>query len=475
MALNTRELVATIPASTVWVVFCVGLLVGFDGEMSMVVISLLCLYAYASVMLWKTVFSRRLAPLELTFWLFHTNFLLLPALSQSLNRTFYWSSYTAYEQSSLLFACFLIFIGLISFDIGTTIGRTKSKYAKPRRLVAKFMHRSVEETWIARTVSLMTLIGLGLFISAFGVDFFLSGRTVKLEQVGSLVGLGLLISLPRAIAVAVLLYTIALLMQRWWRKKNISFANILLVLSALLLNSIINYPLSVPRFWIFGFLISFMWIVFPLRRHIHRGAFVAGMTILQFTILPWYSQISRGKGQVDIGIQSFREYMRHGDFDGFQSIVNIAIYIQESGFELGRNMASIVLFFIPRTLWDKAEPLGPAAAEFMGYSFTNLSAPIYAELYADFGFLTLVAGMMLFGYGVKRCDVFYDTMIRVKKINVGGLFAAVLAGYMIILLRGSLLGVIANIATLFGMLTILSLTSKRSNIEMLQDKYTINE
>ena len=94
----------------------------------------------------------------------------------------------------------------------------------------------------------------------------------------------------------------------------------MIFIAALGLNVIINYPLSAARFWIFGFLISLIWILVPLRSAVWRGLFVVGMTMMQFTIFPWYSQITRGKGLIGIDIESIRKYLHHGDFDGFQTL-----------------------------------------------------------------------------------------------------------------------------------------------------------
>ena len=451
-----NNIVLTFFVSTIWITFCIVTFIGFDGELSWVAIILFGLLLYTNFMLWKTVFQRCVAPLEFMFWLFHTNFLLIPALSQSIYHSFYWSSYSAYHQESLLYACFIIIVGLFAFSIGKVLSNRKSLGMTHETMDVKYFNRSLEARWGTYIVLLMILIGLVFLVSKFGLEYFLSSRTSKLGQVESLTELGLLLTLPKALALAVLLFSIALLVQQRRQGRRFPFAAVVIVISALGLNAIINFPLSVARFWVFGFLISLIWIVIPIRHAMFRCAFIVGMTMLQFTIFPWYSQITRSKGQVEFNIESLRQYMHHGDFDGFQSIVNITLYVQESGFELGRNIISVLLFFVPRAFWNKAEPLGAAAAEHMGYVYTNLSAPIYGELYADYGLFSLFLGMAIIGFGISKCDNYYNRMIRARKFGVGILLTGVLAGYLIILLRGSLLGVIPSIATLFGVLAILS-------------------
>ena len=111
--------------------------------------------------------------------------------------------------------------------------------------------------------------------------------------------------------------------------------------------------------------------------------------------------------------------------------------------------SSLVLFWV-----DKAQPLGTAAANYMGYVYTNLSAPIYGELYADFGLLSLIIGMGVIGFFVKYVDNYYSTLSKSNKFGSGILLGSLLAGYIIILMRGSLLSVIPSVATLLGTITI---------------------
>lgn len=452
------RLVATGLAAAVWVIICFAVFIGLDGTLSLVAVLLCCLFVYASFMLWKTVFDKHSGPLGLMFWLFHTNYFFLPAVSQSLYRSFFWSSYDAYKEESLLYVCILVALGLSAFSIGEIYGRRKLVAGANGKIFARFFSARLSETWLLTAFLIIILIGLVGLVSILGVEFFTSSRMSKVDQVESLAELGMLLSLPRALAVGVLLFSVALLVQMWRQDRTIPFIPITLFLVALSVNSIINFPLSLSRFWLFGFLISLFWLVISLRSALMRAAFVVIMTILQFTMLPWFSQVTRDMGLLGFDIESIRQYVRYGDFDGFQTMANIIVYINEEGFEFGRNLVSAVLFFVPRTIWEyKAEPLGVAASQHMGYSFTNLSAPIYGELYADIGVTSLVIGMGLMGFYISRFDSYYKCGLMNKQITVGVLITSVLAGYLIILLRGSLLGVLPGIATLMGVLVTASL------------------
>jgi len=407
-------------------------------------------------MLWRTVFEKRVAPLELTFWLFHTNFLLLPALSQSAYHRFYHPYYIYYSQEQLLFACFLIALGLLAFWFGTVYGRKKTKKVNRNWIKDKFLLRQFQETWALKFGLVSIIAIIVVMVLNLGTEFFISPRTAKMGQVDSQVEGGLLIKLPQALCAGSLLFSIAFLIQQWRLKQNISLFMKFIFCAALVLNAIVNFPLGLPRYWFFGYLISMGWLIFTFRFVIWRSLFVLGITLMQFTVFPWFSEITRGKGLIGIGLQAFRLYLFHGDFDGFQQIVNITLYINDNGLELGRNLLSTALFFVPRAIWNKAEPLGNATAKYMGYFFTNICSPIYGEFYADFGLFSLVTGMGILGVAVRLFDEHYDMLVNTGRTGVGVLLSSTLAGYFIIILRGSLLGVLPSIATLLGVLFVLS-------------------
>lgn len=93
------------------------------------------------------------------------------------------------------------------------------------------------------------------------------------------------------------------------------------------------------------------------------------------------------------------------DFDGFQQIVNAMVFSEDVGHSLGHYTSSALLFFVPRSLWEgKATPASIDVAEHRGYEFTNLSLPLPAELFLDFGMVGMVVLMFLLGWGLGWMD-----------------------------------------------------------------------
>jgi hypothetical protein len=77
----------------------------------------------------------------------------------------------------------------------------------------------------------------------------------------------------------------------------------------------------------------------------------------------------------------------------------------------------------------------------MGTDSPNLSSPLWAELWLDFGSVGMLAGFLAVGYLAARTDRRYvqRTVDDPSPGNVLAVVAPVLAGYSFILLRGSLL------------------------------------
>lgn len=121
------------------------------------------------------------------------------------------------------------------------------------------------------------------------------------------------------------------------------------------------------------------------------------------------------------------------DFDGFQQVINSLEFVDQQGLSGGRYTLSALFFFLPRSLWEgKSRPAALDVAEESGYWFTNLSLPIHAELYLDFGLLGVLAGGVIIGAIAGRADEAWLADDR----STMSLLAPVIALTMLGVLRG---------------------------------------
>jgi hypothetical protein len=136
-----------------------------------------------------------------------------------------------------------------------------------------------------------------------------------------------------------------------------------------------------------------------------------------------------------------------GDFDAFAQIINTVQYVDLQGPTYGYQALGPLVFWVPRAIWQ-AKPVdtGILLANSRGYDFTNLSAPLWAELFINGGWLVLALGMFAFGVLIRRWDS--GIIETLRGARTPGLLAAILPFYLLILLRGSLLQATAAFAVI---------------------------
>lgn len=131
------------------------------------------------------------------------------------------------------------------------------------------------------------------------------------------------------------------------------------------------------------------------------------------------------------------EYEGNGDYDAFGQLSNAILYDATMPFRFARQFLGILFFWVPRSIWrDKPTGSGVLLAEFREYGFTNLSAPIWAELLLSFGFIGVAVGSIVLAYLLGRLDVRFREGNPSPIVEIAG---AVFPFYLLILLRGSLL------------------------------------
>lgn len=134
----------------------------------------------------------------------------------------------------------------------------------------------------------------------------------------------------------------------------------------------------------------------------------------------------------------FVQSLRSGDYDSFAAIVNAVTVADASGFRAGEQLLGALLTWVPRSAWpDKPVSTSVVIAEGMGYTFTNVSSPLWAEWYIDFSFVGVVVGFVLFGIVTTKAD---QRLLATYDTNAfPGIVGFVLPFYMLILIRGSIM------------------------------------
>lgn len=134
----------------------------------------------------------------------------------------------------------------------------------------------------------------------------------------------------------------------------------------------------------------------------------------------------------------FGEYRGNADYDAFWQIANAHSYVLDGLVQFGQQALGSLLFWVPRSLWaNKPVDTGILLAQYRGYSFDNLSAPLWAEFLVNGGVGFLVVGFLVVGYLLRAMDT--KLLPAFAAAGYWAIVGAIFPVYMTILLRGSLL------------------------------------
>lgn len=317
---------------------------------------------------------------------------------------------------------------------GSKLLLTNLKFVSRRRVLTVF--------WIAIVLTPLLLAYLGDF------QFFLKSRIETasgLSDLGNGSSLALqgiivaLIQVPPAIA----LFGVTLLLQEspelrrrpaWW------------VTSALILalNFLVNNPIGVSRFWFGTVIIGWIlcWRIFRTVRGYRLAviALVATLTI----IFPYADYFRTPDANVEV-VAPYEFLAKKLDYDASAQVSNAIRTYETNGPAYGHQLLGAIGFAVPRSVWpDKAEPTGVVIAQAINFHFENLSAPLWAEGYVDFGPIGAPLYPALFGILAGVGDRLHRVAVRSGGARVSLIATPALALYSLILIRGSLLGTVAQ-------------------------------
>ncbi|MET4003017.1 oligosaccharide repeat unit polymerase [Arthrobacter sp. UYCu511] len=208
--------------------------------------------------------------------------------------------------------------------------------------------------------------------------------------------------LPGALAIAIILLLIVYSKSLPKRAKRQQTILILAVIAIGVTLVIYINPFTSTRYTLATFLGATLLIFFRVRSV--RWGFISAVGMM-FAVLVAYPFGNLFRYSETVSLRSGVDAYTGPDFDGFQQIINTLNYVQENGHTFGNQILSGMGFFIPRSVWEtKSEPASYAVAESAGYSWTNLSLPLHAEFYMEFGYIGMIILMIFMGWLIFRLD-----------------------------------------------------------------------
>lgn len=215
----------------------------------------------------------------------------------------------------------------------------------------------------------------------------------------------------------------------------------------LVLNVIVNNPISRPRFWAGTVLLV---LLFSWRRLNTPRAFrfiavaITAVVLFAFPYSDYFRYDEREALHVVALAEQFSTSM---DYDAFQQMQTGIDYVQENGFSPSA-LLGVILVVIPRSMWPgKPQATGIEFAQYAGYDFHNLSAPLWIESYLWGGPLCVAAVFCLLGAAGRRMDDI-RARLRDRQSTLAVLLVPAFAFYQLIFLRGSLMAIVAPLLLL---------------------------
>ena len=385
-------------------------------------------------------FSRGLRPVALVYYSFSFAWLGIGPTYQLATEQIPWNDRQLLAQpQDIAVALAITALATLMFTIGSLV---QSRRTAPEKKIVKITVR-LPVTWLL----IVAAVALFPFViqSAGGISGLFANRgdrTEALLQAGISVSqsggvqLALAKILPAALAMAASFTSVVRFRQSWLDRgfARIKGSEAAAVLVSLVLLVLYCNPFISSRFLsvlAFGPLI--MAAIQP--RSVFAGKIFATIALLGTSIVYPLANIFRDGFDSRTAYKTGLDAFAGMDFDGFQQVVNSLAFVRDFGHSVGQYTISAFLYFVPRSVWEgKATPASLDVAENRGYLFTDLSLPLHAEMYIEFGVFGMALLMLAFGWFCSKTD----SMWKNSSGGRMGVLAPMLSMAMLGLLRGPL-------------------------------------
>ncbi len=367
---------------------------------------------------------------EVSFWVFTYVFLgLAPLVQLRSGRT---PETTPRIDAALqLPAMVVCLVGIVAFVIGLALPNTR-RSLRPLAFVANGVN-------LERTVllALLALLFDAYFIAKVGVGSLFSSRGELSEATDAVWSQSATRAVVEGMRTMLLLVAFIALVKSIKQTASREWPLIALTVAVGLALAITVNPISNARY-IFGTAALAVAALFGLFATPRLFRITATLSVVALIAVFPLADAFRNDPAGDAQSLSPLDSLTSPDFDAFAQINNTLLYVERHGVTQGRQAAGVALFWVPRQIWpDKPRDTGILLSESRNYSFQNLSAPLWAEMYINGGWPILILGMIALGFAVRSGDREIERTLQ--RARAPGVLACILPFYLIILLRGSLL------------------------------------
>lgn len=416
---------------------------------------------YAAVKLSQVLGQPAVRPVSGVFWIFiYTCMGVAPLAQLTTGRTTALANQV--DERMLTGASLLTLLGCACFDAAYHL-----RLRQPAAKAAPLRFRELRSLRVLRLFSVAAVAaGLVYIVQVSGVAvFFLSRQEAgeALDAISPDSGDALRAIISGAGTVACLCGLIFYLHVIRARQHPLALQDIALIVALIGLNVIVNNPISNSRYWTLAVLFGLVLPFIRGRKGLFNIAIVSGV-LASIVVFPLSDVTRRAAGtQSQLQVDSVWTMIATKDYDQFTMLANTLGYTAEHGLSWGMQALGPLLFWVPRVIWpQKPYDTGVEVGMWMNNHNLNLSAPLWAEAWINFGLAGVVLAFLGLGILARRLDAGF----RTDTLGLGSaefLGIAIFAGYLFILLRGSLLQSTGRLVILI--LSILILTAVANHRE----------
>lgn len=374
-----------------------------------------------------------LRPVAAAFYTFWFTWLgLAPAIQLTIGRVA-WGDGRALTNPGLVQTALLLNCGaLLAFWAGDNIARWRSKAtdapAPPMALVRRSVLPLLSIATVLVGINALRKLGLAtMFTTRHQRNEVLQGAGISLELLGG-VTYALYTILPAALSISLLLLAVLAVQRDWTGFSRVKVSEFAALTVGAVGCALFANPFTQTRFITLTAVGSLLIAVLAPRSTRAGVAYLIIGLLATLLVYPLADAFRHGRLTVQsLAVDTFAR----ADFDGFQQVINTARFVATYGHSDGHYTLSSVLFFVPRSVWDgKATPASLDIAQSAGYNFLNLSLPLHAELFLDFGVIGMLLCMLALGFGIARMDHAWLTAKHSRRAMLVPFAAVAIIGFV---------------------------------------------
>lgn len=374
--------------------------IGFGNAILFFFSSLMCVYGIVKE------FDKHSFSLVIMHWIFILIFFVIAPVIQISFGLYPWN--TNLSISEISFIQIIIILWSVCFNAGIFLSKNTTKdYSKIEKKYVKININKIALLFL----TILSIISAIIIIRNVGFSSLFSRSTSIISYDGNYSKMKTLI-VENFTKVTILFSTVASYIC--FKKTNKGLIYLLINVIVLLITC---FPTGLSRntagiIYMGLFVIAYFTCFYKIKS---SPKYIL-LFLLAFIVFFPAINVFRNKSLGEINIQdtfvetvdNISENYLSGDYDAFVMIGNIRRYTNDYGIMHGKQLIGNLLFFVPRNIW-KDKPVGSGSLVFstFGRQFTNVSCPLVAEFYLNFGLLGVTLGGLLFGVLCARIDKTY--------------------------------------------------------------------